>query len=69
MVGGVLFVWFRPEKYFLEKSNPKIQNYQFRLTFGSWKFENAEFNDNLYIFCFRPETPFSRKFGVKNENC
>ena len=30
---------------------------------------HAQFNGCVLFFCFRPETPFLGKFGLKNQNC
>ena len=36
---------------------------------GPKLFEYAEFNDAVWFFCFRPETPFLGKFSPKNQIC
>ena len=33
------------------------------------QFEYAEFNGSIHFFCLRPEKPFLRKCGPKNQNC
>ena len=63
---------FRPETPFLSKFQPKIQNCQSMLKFGSQancQLEYAEFKRDVHFSCFRPEIPFLGKFGPKSQNC
>ena len=51
------------------KFDPKNQNCQFKLKFGS-KINSKMLNSVvMFTFCFRPETPFSDKFNPKSQNC
>ena len=57
-------------KHFLDKFDPKNQNCQFKLKFGTQTNSNMQNSMVVFIFlCFRPETHFLGKVGSKNQNC
>ena len=62
--------YFRPETTFFGKFGPKIENYQFKLKFGTYT-TNSNIQNSLVLLTF----PFSNgmlffgKFGPKTQNC
>ena len=61
--GHVDFFHFRPEISVLGKFDPKTQNCQFKLKFGTQTNSNSIVK--LAFFRFQPEIPFSGKFSQK----
>ena len=67
---GILICLFKSkETVFGQIWSQKIKLlFEAEISYSDW-FEYAEFKKDAHFFCFRPETPFSGKFGWAIHNC
>ena len=68
--GNIYFSRYPPEILFLGKVGPKIQNWQFKLKFGTYT--NSKIQNSVLMFTFfdfTQEILFLSKFDSKKQNC